>query len=817
MTDHASGNWAEASALFDQVIEMAAGARVAALKKSPASEDVKARVRGMLAALEASADFMEHPPQLQAVETQAAMAYSSLAPESRVGAFQIDRIIGRGGMGEVYLAHRVDADFSQDVALKLMRPEALARQLQFENERRILAGLNHPGIARLIDGGVTPDGRPYMAMEYVEGVDIISHANAAGLDLHARLDLFRQVCEAVDYAHLNLIVHRDLKPANILVDLSGRVRLLDFGIARLLDDGSAATQALLTPDYAAPEQFDGGPITLATDVYALGVVLYELLAGMRPWNVPGLPLPAGLMRRFEREPAPPSSASSRNAVVPGSALRGDLDAIILKALRQEPAQRYHGPALLWRDIERYLQREPVKARGDARGYTMRRYISRHRLALAATAAVFLALAAGLVNTSWQARRVAIERDQVLVEMARLDAVKSYLLLMFRTAGENAGDESTTAKQVLDQSARRLAAQYQDQPATYGELVETLGSLYLYMNDYDGAVPLLAQYLASPDAPAGRRAEVGILLAEAELRRGNTSKARTLLDRSQMYWNRSPAKHRKALVGSRQLQAQIEKEESGLPTSLRTLQRALLEHDEYFGRQNIETANLLNSLGIAYQANGDIDKADAAFRDSWSVHEAKNNVRSAGALLTLGNWATVAYRKNELDRAEQLLVRATTLRKELYGPSAALAAMQANLGKIILRAKRPDDAMVQLQPALAMARQYTGEHSTLTIAVMQSLVEAKIQLRQLQSAADLLVRAKAAARVHSGEDQVLYALCLGLEARLQHISGNPAQARDLANQMAAKLLALGEAGAPYAPEVQRLRAELGMAASDVAAR
>ncbi|MEO8160733.1 MAG: serine/threonine-protein kinase, partial [Arenimonas sp.] len=687
MTSTSSSDWAEASALFDQVIELPAADRNAALERTSFAAAVKDRVRAMIAALESSPGFLDQPPLLHGSASQLAIEYSSLAVDARVGAFRIDRLIGRGGMGEVYLAQRVDADFTQQVALKLLRPEAVAGQLQFENERRMLAGLDHPGIARLIDGGITPDGRPYMAMEYVEGVDIIRHAKASKLDLRERLELFRQVCEAVDYAHRNLIVHRDLKPANILVDASGRARLLDFGIARLLGEGGAATQALLTPDYAAPEQFEGGAITLATDVYALGVVLYELLCGARPWSQSVLPLPAGLVRRFEKAPALPSSIVGADSPIPGAALRGDLDAIVLKALRREPAQRYQGPALLWRDIERHLQREPVQARGDARGYMLRRFASRHRLALAATAAVFVALSAGLVGTAWQAHRAAIERDQVLAELARVDAVKSYLLLMFRTAGENAGDESTTAKQVLDQSARRLAAQYQDQPETYGELVETLGSLYVYMNDYDGAVPLLQRYLAAPTSPADKRADVEALLAETELRRGNTARARMLLDRAQAYWNRNPSNNRKALVGSRQLEAQIQKEESGLPASLRTLQRALLEHDEYFGRRNTETANVLNSLGIAYQANGEIEKADAAFRDSWAVHQAIGNVRSAAALLTLGNWATVAYRKNELDRAEKLLVQASTLRKELYGPSAALAAMQANLGKIILRAKR----------------------------------------------------------------------------------------------------------------------------------
>ena len=809
-TSDRNAQWNAVAALFDRLVELPPSQREAALQESATQPDVQHRVRAMLAALDTDPDFLEQPPsQPDAI----AMDAGSLVEGTQVGAFVVDRLVGRGGMGEVYLAHRDDAGFEQQVALKLVRVEAAARLPQFENERRILAGLEHPGIARLVDGGVAADGRPYMAMEFVEGRDIVAFAHAQGLDLEARLRLFGQVCDAVEFAHHRLVVHRDLKPANILVDGGGRVRLLDFGIARLLGDADGTqTQSLLTPDYAAPEQLEGGVITTATDVFALGVVLYELLTGERPWSMAGLPLPASLKRRFEADPTAPSERVAASAPVPKSLLRGDLDAIVLKALRREPSQRYPGAAGLWDDIQRYLTREPVQARGDARGYRLRRFVARNRVGVAAGLAVFAALAVGLAGTAWQAHKVSLERDQVLQEMARSEAVKNSLLLMFRTAGEGAGSDDTTAKQVLDQSAQRLADQYRDQPETRGELVETLGSLYLYMNDYDGAVPLLRGYLddKASGASAARRADVGVLLAEAELRRGNTADARRLLDASQAFWNSDTERYRKPLVGSRQLQAQIEKEESGLPASIRTLQAALLEHDAYFGRQHVDTANLLNSLGIAYQANGDIDKADAAFRDSWAVHKALGNERSAAALLTLGNWATVAYRKQDLKRAEKLLADASALRRELYGPSAALAAMQGNLGKIVLRAGRPRDALAQLEPALAMAGQYTGDHSPLTVAILQSQVEARIALHDLPAAEHLLARAKDAARANSGETQVLYALCLGLEARLRLAQGRADDARQLADRMAATITALGDAGAPYAPEIQRLRAELASA-------
>ncbi|MEO6104150.1 MAG: serine/threonine-protein kinase, partial [Pseudoxanthomonas sp.] len=251
MTGMDDAQWAEASALFDQLIDAPAGGRDALLLRAKASPGVKQQVASMLAALDKTSSILDQPPQLQGGADRAE-AYSSLASGTAVGAFVVERLIGRGGMGEVYLAQRSASDFTQQVALKLIRPEAISNRVQLEHERRVLAGLDHPGIARLIDGGLATDGRPYIAMEFVAGLDLVSYAGTHALDLGARLELFRQVCDAVDFAHRNLVVHRDLKPANILVDAAGRVRLLDFGIARLIDDSTASTQVLLTPEYAAP-------------------------------------------------------------------------------------------------------------------------------------------------------------------------------------------------------------------------------------------------------------------------------------------------------------------------------------------------------------------------------------------------------------------------------------------------------------------------------------------------------------------------------------------------------------------------------------
>ena len=820
MNQDTPGQWAAVDALFDRLQDLEPAARGEALRAAPVDDATRRQVQRMFEALDSQPHFLEQPAVL-APAPEVAEGYCSLSPGDSVGDFCIERLIGRGGMGEVYLAHRADADFEQHVALKLIRPESAGHMAHFGNERRILAGLEHPGIARLVDGGLAPDGRPFMAMEYVDGRDIMAWARERRLDLDGRLQLFREVCMAVDYAHRNLVVHRDLKPANILVTDDGHAKLLDFGIARLVADSGtpAQTQALLTPDYAAPEQIEGGPITMATDVYSLGLLLYELLVGASPWRLQGLPLPATMRRRLEAEPLPPSEVAGPDSPVAARRLHGDLDAIVLKAVRREAASRYQSAAQLWNDIERHLKRQPVQARGDARGYRVRRFISRHRVAVAVAAAVIIPLVAGLTGVAWQAREAARERDQALLETRRAEAVKNYLMLMFRTAGENAGSESLTAKQVLDKSARNLADQYRDQPQTRAELLETLGALYGYMNDYEGAAPLLREYLASPESHATpvNRAEITSQLAEFELRRGDAKQARKLLDEAQAFWMTDPGQHRVALTTSRLLQAQIESEESGLPTSIRTLQAALVEHDAYFGRQHGATASLLNSLAIAYQNNNDTDLADAAFRDAWDVYGALGQHESAGALLTLGNWATVAFRKNDFASAEDRLKRASSLRRQLYGPSAALAAMQANLGKVIVRARRPDEALPLLVDSLAMSREFTGDQSPLTVAILQSLTEVHLLRGEFDQAASHLAQARDAARAHSGEQQVLYALCDGMEARLQMALGQHARALELANVMAAKFDALGAAGAPYQPEVQRLRSELTAGAAAAADR
>jgi eukaryotic-like serine/threonine-protein kinase len=418
---------------------------------------------------------------------------ASLAAGTCLGPWRIDTLIGRGGMGEVYAATRVDAAFEQRAALKLLRHDAVSQLDRFHAERRILARLEHPGIARLLDGGLSADGRPYTVMEYVAGRSLTEYCRAEAATLNARLALFIQVCDAVAFAHRNLIIHRDLKPDNILVDAQGQVKLLDFGIAKLLDAAASprethTTMAPFTPDYAAPEQLSGEPVTTATDIYALGVLLFELLTGERPLRTRGLPSTQAMHMLLDRTAPAPSRIAQAKADAPFSArlLQGDLDAIVAKCLRKEPAHRYEAVNALKRDIECHLRSEPVQAREGARLYVVGRLLRRYRWAIAGVGALIITLAAGLAGTIWQARRAETQARTAA-------AVEEFLSDMFRANASTQEDpvkaRQTTARELLDIGAKKIDTGMMDAPAAKLSVLKLLGELYADLALDDEAVRL----------------------------------------------------------------------------------------------------------------------------------------------------------------------------------------------------------------------------------------------------------------------------------------------------------------------------------------
>ena len=495
--------WTQVQTLFEAALDRDPSERDAFLQTACADDpDLLAEVRSLLAA-DANAHPLLDSLAIDAIALPADLLPDGILPAEgeRVGPYRIVQPLGRGGMGAVFLAERADGQFEQQVALKLIRggPASGPIVRRFQSERQILARLQHPHIARLLDGGLTEDGQPYFAMEYVDGVPLDQYCEAHACSIDQRVQLMRTVCEAVQYAHRRLVVHRDLKPSNILVTGEGMVKLLDFGIAKMLtgdDDAladSALTQtghAVMTPAYAAPEQVCHAPVTTATDVYALGVVLYELLAGQRPFDLTGRS-PAEIERIVgEQMPGAPSAAAPPDRQRP---LRGDLDTIVLKALRKEPERRYAAPEQLADDLQRVLDGHPVTAQPDTVGYRARKFLQRHRAGVVVAAAVFLLITA---LVSFYTVRLAEERDRAQREAATATQVSDFLQGLFAVSdpGESAG-EALSARALLDQGAARIERELADQPAVQGRMMQVMGEVYQNLGAFDAATPLLERSLA----------------------------------------------------------------------------------------------------------------------------------------------------------------------------------------------------------------------------------------------------------------------------------------------------------------------------------
>ena len=433
-------------------------------------------------------------------------------------------------MGTVYLAERDDGQYQQRVALKLVRgPARPDGSLRFTAESHILARLSHPNIARLIDAGHTPEGSAYLVMEYVDGSPVTEYADAHRLTVDDRLRLFRVVCEATQHAHQALVVHRDLKPSNILVSGAGEVKLLDFGIAKLLEpdhplaDPTRPGLRALTPAYAAPEQLRGEPVSAAADVFVLGAVLYELLTGQRPGgqdaatsgprDVPITAPPSVVVRRqmtaveAGARTAPALAAARQTS--PARLIRrlaGDVDCVVLKALQPEPERRYGSAGQLADDLRRLLDGRPVLAQPDTRGYRLRRFVGRHRVGVAMAAAVATLVVTFAIVAALQARAVAIERDRARVEAARAERVAVLITDLFKLAEPAAGrGSSIAARELLDRGSHRVAVELADDPKTQAALFNALARVYGNLGLHDAAIEVLERALGRQRAEARRHA------------------------------------------------------------------------------------------------------------------------------------------------------------------------------------------------------------------------------------------------------------------------------------------------------------------------
>ncbi|HUH89555.1 MAG TPA: serine/threonine-protein kinase [Lysobacter sp.] len=793
---HDSEHWLRVWELFDRIVELPSAQHADALRELEADEAVRAEVAALLRANDnhgestPAADGSEQAPRLP--------------PGTRIGCWQAQSLLGRGGMGEVYLSHRVGNDFQQRAALKLLMAfDSAEDRARFAAERRILARLEHPGIAHLLDGG-EHEGMPYAVMEYVEGVTLTAHARA--LPLAARLELMLQACAAVSHAHQHLIIHRDLKPANMLVTPEGRLKLLDFGIAKRLSplsrEAEEATQVIrASPDYCAPEQLSGEPVSTATDVYALGVVLYEILAGQRPWQLGGLPIIRAMERLSLQDPIPPSK---RLTGIEQHAVRGDLDSIVLKAMQVNPQHRYPTVDALADDLRAHLEQRPVKARNATFGYLLARRLQRHRTAFALAGALFASLAIGLVALTLQTRETAMERDNARREAARNDAVRQYLSLMFRSASERQANDEVSARDVLNEAAQRIHEQFADDPDSRADISLSLAELYFQLNDYTGARPLLEQLLdEGKDVRADVRAMAMHDLAQVNFRENHKADAAELLHQAQAYWMQEPG-FEPQLLDSRLLQAQIEQAQGDPQRALATLKEALPLRIALSGRENRDTAVLINNLGSAHYQAGEFEEAVNYSRQANAIWAALGQDRSADALNTLNNWAGAEVQLGHADRAVDIFRRALTLRRDLYGPSAALAALINNLGKTLNVLGNHLEALPLLHEAMAMATEHAGgDANTITLSAGLGLVDALAATAQPLQAQETLDWLQPRIIDNYGEQHPLAAMLEVSRARALHAAGKTTEARQ-ALALATQLVeALGPAGKRALEQIREL--------------
>jgi hypothetical protein len=739
--------------LLDDMFDLPEEVRLANLRARRIEDAaVLAEVESLLRSASASGGFLVMPPKPFADEP---------IPDGtvgiRLGAWRITRLLGRGGMGEVYEAIRADGNFEQRVAIKLLQREAAAQMERFQAERQILARLEHPGIARLYDGGVTEDGRPFMTMEFVEGRPITDYCQITNATLEQRLALFVQVCDAVAYAHRNLVVHRDLKPSNILVTPNGTVKLLDFGIAKLLDAQRArVTQAAatpMTPICAAPEQLTGGPITTATDVYALGLLLFELLSGSHPWIGSDTPV-LQAMRTVLQRPAPTLSRTAEaqpNPPVAVRLIRGDFDAIVSKALRKEPGERYATVEAIKLDVERAQRSEPIEAREGARLYVISRTLRRYRWAAAAVAAVIISLAVGLGVAAWQAEKAAHERDAARRDAAREEAVRYSLTGLFRQAISDQGSKSTTAKGMIDSSAQRVLKQYHDQPQLGGQIVLTLADLYGALEDANGAASLLEGFLADANDKADPFviADARQKLANIELLRGHADRADQLLSQAEGFWRASPGLYAEERLEGLGTRARLQRTRGDTEGAIATTRDAIAQRIALSGHDNRETAILFNSLAISLGTVNRIPEALKAYYETTAIYRALGLGDGIDAQIIVANTGTLEMRAGHLREAESLLKSSVERERALAGDSAAVAAAMSYYGRILSVTNRNEPAISLLRQSVDMGSRYAGPDSPVALQAQTFLGEALLASGAHDEAAENLTRAHDAALSHYG--------------------------------------------------------------------
>jgi serine/threonine-protein kinase len=784
-----SARWQRIRELFERAVELDAVERAALLDADcDGDARLRAEVEAMLAA-DAQAQQADTAVGKAAPELLAELAAHDQREHAarwigrRMGAWQLEREIGRGGMGAVWLAHRADGAYQGRVAVKLMRAGFdggdLARR--FQAERQILAGLDHPNIARLVDAGRDADGAPFLVLEYVEGEPITAWCDRERLPIEARLQLFLQVCAAVAHAHQRLVVHRDLKPSNILVTAEGRVRLLDFGIAKLIVESEAATgtaHALFTPEYAAPEQVRGELATTAVDVYALGLLLYELLSGRRPYQVDTATPLAWQRAVLEQEPQRPSAAVTRSTkrgadispeilannrrMAPKrlrQRLSGDLDAIVLKAIRKDPGARHASVQQLALDVQAALDGRPVSARRGSASYRAWRWIARHALATSLAAVAMTSLLVGLGAALWQAREARAQRDaaQAQRELAREEARRAEATVKFLTDVFAQADPGNTEGAVLTAGEVLAAAEREvDRDADLGpenrlSLALAVASAYRALSENERMFAVLEQRQGDIAATTSTRLRVEALMmlgiAHTRLGRG---------DEGMAHYAMAEAAN---AGGDPLLQARIDRlfammhvNRREVPEGMARVERAYRTLLAATGPVSEDVVGVLDVYLTLLENAGRSQEAVAITRPSYEALARAERIpaeRRATLMATHGQALLLA---GELEEAERVVRESLALGTRLYGERHYNNTSRMSKLVAILREQgRQDEAAVVADEIVAIRREALAPHHPMLMFALHGAARQNLLAGRLDRALALVEEARRRYRERDGAD------------------------------------------------------------------
>jgi serine/threonine-protein kinase len=857
--------WERVQHLFGEALERAEEDRGAYLDAECTDPGIRAEVESLLQAAGASEDYFGD------LADRAGMTLSAETGEEsdpgnaagprrrgptgtardligqRIGQYTVLEWLGQGGMASVYLAEREGDGFVQRVALKVVSTKVSDPLIQRRSneERRILARLEHHGIARLIDGGVTSVGYPFYAMEFVEGKDLLRYCDDRRLSVEDRVRLFLDVLVPVQYAHERLVIHCDLKPSNIYVTEGGAVKLLDFGVARLIDPeaaGSGTTGLWFTPAYASPEQVRREPPGTASDVYSLGVILYEMLTGHRPYTF-GANLQEEIARTVgQYVPGPPSGAVSQTTLrtVDGTrvevtpdkvalarrttpsalerALRGDLDAIVMKTLAKDPEERYRNAERLAADLRRHLEHKLVSCVTPTPRYRASKFVRRYRSSVVAAAVVALTLLGGIGAATWQASRATRSAELAAAEAEKAQLVAELMGDLFRLSdpSESLGD-TVTARDLLDRGAERIRTEFGDQPDVQAELLSEVARVYNNMGLYSQAEPLAEQALDLRSRVFGpmslEASESLIQLGIIESNSSDKSRAVDLLSRAidiRAPLTRGPDP---LLIDAKRTLG-WEVREAGDYTRAAALFQDALADQRAVDPSPDAVADLMFGLASSYHDDGLLDQADSVFNEILSKVDmaARPTPNAVAALHTVG---MVRRLREQYDEAEPILETAVAMATRLYGAEhPAVVDARQEYGMNLAALGRWEEAEVELRAVLVIAERVLGPDHQTTARISEGLGAVLEDLGRYDEAVSYQqVALEEKIRRHENRDHAGVVSSLAGVGRTLALAGRAREANDYLTQAEAMVSRLGNERSVYRISIERSRGMLAQAAGD----